>query len=269
MQIPIYTAIKVEKTSMSGGSTLPSVMSVQDEVGNLVGRYVVKVFKQTHIKQYQPTNKELYANILASEFDLEVPEPALVYVDRTIIKQLKKDNRYSNFDLREGYYFATEYLEDTSQLKVDIIYKLTDKATLENIFAFDVLIKNVDRRVGKPNVMGWQGSVLLIDHELSLDIKKTFKDYLKLNAWKRFRFGGEHRHVLIDTLQVSKQGELWNFDSFLEYLQRMNLSKLFGCRDVLERTGNNTEDFEPIISYLTEIKNNPSAFQKLLQSLIK
>ena len=57
--LPIYTAILLEKGNVKGGTTLPCQMTVVNNEGTIIGSYIVKVFGQRHIEQYNPTNKEI------------------------------------------------------------------------------------------------------------------------------------------------------------------------------------------------------------------
>lgn len=83
--LPLYTATTIEQSGVLGGTTLPCIMTVVDDNYIPIGQYVVKVFGQKHIKQYNPTKKEVFANILAQEFDLNVPQAALIHVQQPLI----------------------------------------------------------------------------------------------------------------------------------------------------------------------------------------
>ena len=53
MPLPIYTATAIERAGVIGGSTLPSIMTVQDEQGRYVGKYVTKVCNESiQAKEY-------------------------------------------------------------------------------------------------------------------------------------------------------------------------------------------------------------------------
>lgn len=65
MMLPIYEATILENGNVTGGTTLPCQMTVEDASGEVQGVFIVKVFGQQHIEQYNPTNKEIIANLLA------------------------------------------------------------------------------------------------------------------------------------------------------------------------------------------------------------
>lgn len=197
MPLPIYTAFAIEAPAILGGSTQPTIMSVKDGLGKIIGAFVVKVFKWGNIEQYQPTNKEVYCNVLASSFDLETPFGALIHVEQYLIDELKSNPKYVNFDLRPGYYFGSKYLPNASLFQANSDDKLLDDSSLENIFAFDVLIRNMDRRVNKPNMLILKDSPVLIDHDIALQIEKSFEEYVELGLWNVLKTEWR-KHLLLD-----------------------------------------------------------------------
>lgn len=165
--LPVYKAIAVDQEAIVSGSTKPCIMTVADSSGKIIGDYVVKVFKPNNIEQSQSTNKEVYGNVLAQAFDLAVPKPALVRVGKDVIGQLNSSERYRDFHLLPGVYFGSEYLNNALDYSGAVNLKL-ETWEEETIFAFDALIRNIDRRAKKPNLFFKDGTVHLIDHELSL-----------------------------------------------------------------------------------------------------
>jgi hypothetical protein len=261
MPIPILQALQVEREALPGGSTKPSLMLVADGQGRVAGHYVVKVCSPRNAEQYQPTAKEVYCHILAKEFDLIVPDAALVWVDEAVIGQLPKDGR----QLVPGYYFGSRYLPDAVLVQAGI--SDGEVANAAHVFAFDVLIRNMDRTIGKPNLLLRQRNAVLIDHELALDIRKPFRDYWALGGWQVLASPGKQQHLLFERLCVSHRRAPLNFEEFSEYLHRMSLNGLHLAHSLLSDTGNPSEQFPHIVSYLKEAQRYPSRFIDLLKSL--
>lgn len=268
--LPIYRATGIERPSFEGGTTRPSLMTVVDERdGAIMGPYVVKVFSQTNIQQNQATNKEVYASILASQFDLNVPQPALIHVGETIIQQMIESGSHQGKELKAGIYFGCEYIENAINYSKAIPKSLLPKWEIENIFAFDVLIRNTDRREGKPNLFLKDKSLFLIDHELCLDVQKAYSEYMEmgLNAWS-FLNREDRKHVFLRRLQEANRKNPLTFDTFQEYLGILDLESLEVCAKQLESTGNETVDYEAIKHYLYELKSDRIRFTSLLRNLI-
>lgn len=267
--IPIYTAILLEKGNVEGGTTLPCQMIVANNEGKPRGIYIVKVFGQRHIEQYNPTNKEIIANYLAeSEFDLTVPKMAIVQVSQAIINELQQLEGYQNITLKEGHYFGCQYIENTLNYENGIKTSSYEQWELETIFAFDVLIRNYDRRIKKPNILFKNGNFILIDHDLSLDIQKSYNEYKKLDNYKNVIQGLKGQHIFLEHLQKLHKKTPISFDDFIESLRTLNIGKLYELKTFLENHDFDVTDFEYIINYLQEIKQDLNGFKQLLLSYL-
>ncbi len=252
---------------MDGGTTFPCLLSVSDEAGNILTPHVVKIFQQNHLAA---TCKEVFANILAQEFDLCVPPPALIKVDIRLLNDLRKIHPYRTRSLEPGYYFGTELLKDTLNYSPTLESKVKTWRP-EIIFAFDVLIRNSDRRLTKPNFFLVEGEPILIDHELSLKITKPFRNY-KVSEWGYLIPSEEPQnsgHVFFTYLQQKEAKGQLDFGLFFDYLRVLDPNILmkydaqlveFECYD------NNIAD---IVNYLAEIKQYPDKFYALLKELLK
>jgi hypothetical protein len=264
--IPIYKALRLEEGSLIGGTTLPSLMIVCDNVGIIQGTYVVKVFDTKHIEQYNPTNKEIIANYLAGEFDLSVPKMAIIQVPENIIEEMLGKEAYKNKSLKAGFYFGCEYIDNTTSYQEEIKISNDDDWELETIFAFDALIINVDRVLKKPNILFKNGSFILIDHELSLNIERTFEEYKAFDIYRNVLQGTKGKHIFLEFLQLKHKKESIAFDDFMESLRYLNLNKLKQLSIFLKRHHFNIDDFEAIISYLEAVKRNTQDFRNVLQT---
>lgn len=257
----IHNIVAVDKIGMIGGSTYPSLMTLSNSSGSIVGQYVVKVFSQNHINQTQPTVKELISNILASKFDLNVPDPVLVRVNQHTIEELKRSGKFDGKVLLPGLYFGCKYIEnalDYSPLLKDTSF---DYWSIETIFAFDVLIRNVDRRKGKPNIFLSEDQIYLIDHELSFGLfNKSFLDFYENEGWE-FITNHDSRYLFIDRLRRINTKDPLTFETFFYYLSTLNLNFIGNIIDVFKQY---EVEILNIKDYLYYVKTNPELFKKLL-----
>lgn len=268
-KLPVYYALTIEKTAMLGGTTLPCLMVVGDKDGKIKGNYVVKVFGQKHIEQYNPTNKEIFANILADYLDIFVPKAALIYVDEELIEVLKSSPQYHKVELKAGYYFGSEYLENCLSYEQRHLWNYDKWLNIESIFAFDILIRNFDRRVGKPNILFGNEALVLIDHDLSLDIQKSFQDYAEFDSYKNVVDGVKGKHIFLDYLIDKNKTKAINFGSFVEYLlYYFDYDCLDSVVEQLHSLEFEIDDFFRIKSYLLEVKKYHLDFQEILKKLI-
>jgi hypothetical protein len=264
--LPIFKATAFQDYAIQGGSSQPCIMSVMDEKRRfLEDSYVVKIFKDNSLEH---TCKEVYGSVLAQHFELNTPEPILVEVNNTMINELKKHEKYKNWQITEGVFFATKFVKDTKSFTDTIPLKKYDYWVLNNIFAFDVLIMNSDRQRLKPNIMVKNKEIFVIDHELSMNISKTFDEYLDDNHWnysiKENREGHLFRHHLQN---ISKKNKV-TFDEFFENLRTLNPQLLYNYALQLAEYQYEPLDIGKIISYLADVKKNESKFLTLLNNLL-
>lgn len=268
--LPIYKAIAIGKRAIATGSTRPCILTVADSQNEIIGDYVVKVFKSNNIQQNHSTHKEVFGNVLAKGFDLKVPNAALVKVNQDIVDQLNRNLGYSDFDLMAGVYFGSEYLDSSLDYSPSFNPKLEDWE-IETIFAFDALIQNIDRREKKPNLFFHDSQVYLIDHELSLTFGgKTFAEmYQNRNLQWSFLDQPDRKHLFLEKLRAKNKKNKVTFDDFQEYLQNLDINILDGYASQLDSFDNENTLIVEIKSYLEEIKSNPQLFHQILLELIQ
>lgn len=273
--LPIYTAFAINQQAIHSGSTKPCLMTLADDLGTIKGEFVVKVFKPTNLQQSANTNKEIYCNILATAFELNTPKAVLAKVGQEIIDTLNQSKNYQGFNLIKGTYFATEYIENPLDYSESILIRLEDWE-VENIFAFDVLIRNQDRHKKKPNLFFKDRKICLIDHELSFAIgflDKSFRDMLKEKTkyWEFIEIekeGFTRKHLFLEYLRERNKKNKVEFDTFAEFLRIFDVDILDVYQQQLQNIGNDTEDYFAIKSYLTEVKQHSNLFIQLLKELI-
>jgi hypothetical protein len=273
--LPVYKAIAVNQEAIHSGTTKPCLMTLADNNGNIIGDYVVKVFKPINLEQGKNTSKEVYGNILAQEFDLSVPEAVLVKVSQDIINILLDSGKYDGFNLSAGVYFGTAYIENALDYSSAVNPRLEDWE-LETIFAFDVLILNIDRHKGKPNLFFKDGDVQLIDHELSLNeatLNEPFPEMV-LNKAKYWQFveinkpDFVRKHLFLEELRRKNESNPINFDTFEGYLRLLDVNVLDAYESFLQIHGIQNENFYKIKQYLKGVKDNSGLFIQLLKDLI-
>ena len=267
--LPYYTATSIEKAPLVGGSTQPCLLLATEYNGTPVGSYVVKIFKQRNLEQLNGTAKEVYANVLAKHFDIAVPDAALIHVEQWLINDLKKLPAYANWDITEGVYFGTKYITGGIDYTEAVRHKI-DIWEKENIFAFDALIRNVDRTSRKTNLFLTNDATFLIDHELSLKFTDTFAEYLRRKDWAFLVAnpkGGSH--LFFNDLRDYHKKEGITFDQFAENLRTLKPEKLLRKEaEQLEEFGISTIDYRPIERYLKTAVQETTLFIENLKTLL-
>jgi len=263
----------------SGGSTNPWIVfaileSEIDEPRELP--YVVKLFSQSNVEQQPCIAKEFICNLLAKEFDLLVPESGIINLHtKFFLKTLKKRERQILEKKFDGNTYASVLMDGTLVTKglTNSLNSIEEKAT---IFAFDCLILNSDRGGfrNKPNMLIYEEQFMLIDHELTFSfidnynkegLKKLLYNIIEKRQVVPYQF---QQHLFYESLKDYKGVKAGLFDTFNEYLSKLNINKLELLLKELERNEIYTGSSIFLMEYLREIKSNNEKFSECLYKSI-
>jgi hypothetical protein len=264
--LPVYNAISFQRVLEKGGRTKPWLVLV--DTGQRVEPYVVKLFTKELIGEKDSVANEVIGNILAKEFQLPVPDAALIEMDANFISTItdpallevlqQKDERlkFGSVQLEGIYRFdpATSLGEVRRMIEID------------SVFAFDNLIRNPDRNFLKPNILVRSKEAYLIDHELGFEITPESVGELDNWQWSQRYF---RHHIFYDYLRES--GHSQKMDYFTEFhgcLRLLNINSLKPYFQQLAQCGFPVHKHGVILNYLFEIKEKSSNFVDLLRGLI-
>ena len=170
--LPHLTAVTFHHF-MGSGRTSPVLCGCEDDSGNRVADLVVKL-RGGLDQGLTGLTCELVASRLATHFGLAVPEPALVLIDTDFAEivaslEARSGDRVKADRIRNsvGLNFGTRQLSGGNTWPVDkwIPEAMWQAAT--EVFAFDALVQNPDRRFNNPNLLTRANEIFLFDHELA------------------------------------------------------------------------------------------------------
>jgi len=152
---------------MRTGRTSPALCGCEDEIGNRVDDFVVKLRGGMEMGQ-NGLLCELVASRLATYFDLLLPDPALVIIDEDFAELVAtaEPERAERIRRSIGLNFGSRLLSDGTEWPVDKGIPDAMKQAAANIFAFDALIQNPDRRFNNQNLLTRSNDIFLFDHEV-------------------------------------------------------------------------------------------------------
>jgi hypothetical protein len=267
--LPVFTASSLLEANLPGGTSRPWVVSVMTEEG--LDSYVLKPFSKKDNQQLPYLNKEVYASFIAQELEIDVPEPALIRITDAFLETLEEDKRERILGLRQRLFFGCKFYEGYASLGTGLDPKKFHNIQQDTIFAYDVLIRNFDRKKNKPNLLVSGAHCLCIDHDRSLDIQKTFGQYLDLRLWDNFTVVGDTAHLFHDTLKTRKRqarGKEVDFAEFKTSFKTFSTKTLDKVVDIMTDNGIFTDDYELVRNYLGEVSGDKERFYKLLNLLI-
>ncbi len=207
--------------------------------------------------------KEIFAWNLASQFDLFCPDVAVIRVDKALAEEIKfKINK----ELNPGFYFGSHFEDNTFMYADQYKLGLDD---VVRIFGFDFVIRNVDRRISKPNLLIRNQEPVVIDHELSLEVNKTFDRYIEAGEVDFLRKQTNDRHIFLHLLQaMNNKAPHPDFSILVEYCRTLNVNPLFSLADDLLELGiEEAGVVTPIADYLESVRRNYQKIPQLCRQL--
>lgn len=255
---------------LKGGSTKPILIRAYDE-NNDIKLYVLKTFSDRHVTSNFSVAKEILACELANIFDLPVPEYGLINFNHSLLDEFLSKDEIDTIDL--GYKFCSEYLPIGPIYSSLTKYSYLKQYDIENIFAFDNLIMNIDRggHRNKPNLLVGDQDFLMIDHELIFhffDENCENKNFNYENVFESFKTYNNHIfYPHLNKLSANKKKLL--FDEFIELLRYTNFNSLNNVFNELDKFNVNYSGKRHIFAYLNWAKTNFNLFREILLSRIQ
>lgn len=255
--LPVYEAIQVIKV-MPGGSTKPWLIRVA--VDGKPKNYVVKLFKEEQVENASAVANEVFASVLAAEFDLKCPKAALINFSDSFYSNLTLEQRKELNVKDHRIKFGCEYIEGVSAYSDKVS---CNPYEIESIYAFDLMLANWDRRIKKPNILIKGSNYILIDHDVGCQI--TEAHIYDFNNGKFLRTFSDH--IFYKTLRNGKDRANY-FHEFGEYLRTLKLSVLDNYADQLIEYNHPIGQFQVLKRYLQVLKGGYYKFEENLRKTL-
>ena len=261
--LPIYPALYFVET-LKGG-THPWAVAVQGASGK-PEKYVVKPFRVSPHRHYAPAAGEILGAVLAAEFDLPRPEPALIEFTPDFLATLAVPQLQQLKGAESNIYYGCQLLEGAFSYSPARAKKTLAQYDAGSIYAFDNLICNADRRPIKPNLLLFEDDAYVIDHELACFIpEKTFAQ-LQKGRWEHNYKG----HLFYAALRNPKLFAVEEgFIGFTDSLRRLNPAVLLPYLDQLAEHHLPVRDFDRFMGYLYYQKAHSHQFAALLRATLQ
>jgi hypothetical protein len=252
MTIPVLAATSLQRV-LNAGRTRPCIFFCEDETGGKNGEYVVKL-KAGMETGVNGLAAELIASELASFLDIPTPEPAIIELDAVIAEVIPDADLARRIRSSAGLNFGSKIITggfDTWPVSKAIPSSL--KTLAAEIFAFDAMINNPDRRAEKPNIL-WKGDELfVIDHEMSLmfiyDILPT------PNPWQISNLRFIKGHLFYNELK----GQTVNLDRFAGALESLDDNTVESMMINVPADWH-SDNIEKITTHISEIAHHSGDF---------
>jgi hypothetical protein len=258
--LPIYQAINF-KTILEGGSTKPWLVLVSKN--QLPERFVVKLYKSEYVTRHFTIAKDVYSSVLASEFGIRTPLPALIELNNIFKEKLPIKVKQHLTGKHSGITFGTQMIHPAFPYQEEMPRQHIWKYDIETIYAFDNLIKNGDRRIGKPNLLMKSREMYVIDHEHAFAVNAKTLEHFEQNTWVYWK----DRHIFYKYLRDrGVESKRRFFGNFLQLLMGIDMDVLDPYHEQLVALGLDDEaNYYQIKEYLCYMQRNA---EKLVQLLI-
>ena len=236
--------------NMTSGRTAPLLFGCADQNGRHDGEFVVKFLS------VKGTLFELVGSRLATHFGILVPEPAAIQVEQdfadVVNERLRQQMPARNIGV--GLNFGSRIINPMTTWLVDRVIPEAMFQDAANIFAFDALIQNPDRRVDNPNLFAQGDNIFVYDHE-----ETSFSFLVAVSPsdepWNLERETYLTRHVFYSRLK-GKQIDLGDFSHCLKALTP---EALMTIREEVPPEWAH-EDLKGIESHLMKVRKNADKF---------
>jgi hypothetical protein len=244
------------------GRTKPLVIECEYSEENLPVR---KTFLVKAIGLPEVAPRELYCellgNLLAREFGIETPEPAIVSLSEEFIQATNKTLWERNIKLKAGLSIGCEYFsQGFTTVKSDMFLSKEQFEQAALIYGFDLLSQNPDRRINNPNCAVKSNRVVAFDFELSLSFILPILGQPK--PWEVSKLNLIAKDHIFRSNLKAKEKEI-NWQPLLEKVKQINKEKLEEiCSFVPSEFGNYSD---PICEHFLSIVANSHQLEFELQ----
>lgn len=249
---------------MDTGKTSPALCACIHELGMPAGEYVVKLRGAVEGGETGLIN-ELLAALLARHFELAAPDPAIVLLDEALIDLIALDHSSRQIVLRRsvGCNFGTKHLIGVSTWPVDKAVPGERIAAAVEIFAFDALLQNPDRKYNNPNLFTREDGLFIFDHETAFSF---LLDVLPQGSpWELERQQYLEKHVFYRRLK-SKPVELEQFTASLAELSNEVLERI---RAELPPEWDNQNYVTRIVEHLRIVSDHAEEFTEAIRRVLR
>jgi hypothetical protein len=256
--IPQLEAVTFEEVKTSGKS-MPMAMLCINSAGEVAGTYIVKLYASIALREASLA-REIYAALLGHALGLNIPPAAIVNISPDFYKVIKETVIAERVKVSPGLNFGSKYYGQQNLPPLDIPASHLAKAA--DVFAFDMLIRNYDRRRDNPNMSQTADGYIIIDHEeaLSYALPHTWLGGVK-EPWDIRETAVQH------IFYRQLKGRQAEFDAFCKKLSLVSDELLDTIEEQIPRSWK-SDEITHIRSYLRNACANYERVKRGLQEVL-
>jgi len=247
---------------MASGRTSPAIFGCEDNSGSWVGEFVLKLRGGIETAE-SGLICELVGAGLASYFKIQTPEPALINIETALVELIatSEPERATLIRRSAGVNFGTRLVTGFTTWPVDRHIPDAMWQTATDIFAFDALIQNPDRRFNNPNLFTRGDTIFAYDHEMAFSF--LFDLFPSQTPWKLENQSYLADHVFYRRLK-SKRIDTAGFCAALTSLSDARVAEVLAQVPAEWNNGSLTR----IESHLRAVRENAETFGEEIRRIL-
>jgi hypothetical protein len=208
--------------------------------------------------------RELLGAFIALELEIAVVKPVIIDVGEEFLELLKGHDCWVIAGKSIGYNYGSQYIRGYNAPVLN--QTLSDKLLpfAQNIFAFDLLIQNMDRTEAKPNMLTNGEEIVILDHEIAFGF--VF-DFLLKGSPGEFSDSDHHwigNHCLLSLIK----GKSFDFENFSVKLERLNDDFWNKAWEFTPDDWKNKDQFDKIKNFISGVRDNRNIFIQELKKIM-
>lgn len=265
-ELAAFDALIIDRIMTSGRTgaiLMPCERNEQDE-DRIQLHFVVKLrVNKANENGTRGSVNEAFCSLLAHYFDIKTPEPAIINIHPGLEKTTSNTQAAYWVKQSVGENFGSLFVPGAAVFNSNSLPVANIQQAL-NIFAFDVLVWNVDRTKSNPNLLETPSGLIAYDHDCALayglpksmlNFKLDCTDFAQMNYTE---------HVLYRLLKGKPELNTTPFAVLLAGLSDWYLDAIV---NEIPRSWQGAE-IEHILRFLRHARDNAEAFEKKLQGVL-
>ncbi|MGB4846493.1 MAG: HipA family kinase [Saprospiraceae bacterium] len=251
-----------------GSSSNKPMLTTCFNIGNSVKKDIVVKLMASERMSADACMKECVASLMALALNIETPRPVSVLIQDLFIQSRKGYEDIKRYEPSKGINFGTEFIYGLEEIYP--LYQLENHLRSEalKIFAFDLLIQNIDRTLppGKPNLFTDHHHLYILDHELAF----AFLDLIIPSKEKPWQFGEESLFwVRSHILYIILRHKQLDYSALKGMLTAFTPQYWHEIRRILPKEWQNKARLQQIERHVTEVRDHEDEFIHSIQNILK
>ena len=212
---------------------------------------------------------ELMGNLLAQHFHVPTPDPMLVHFSPAFVEVTCKNAKFLRLsegliNLQPCVAAGCQYLQGLAQLTLPVSADLPhEQEGARRLFAFDMLVQNIDRRPEKTNAALLNNRVIAYDFELCFSFVYP-SIFGREPAWK-IQSKLAHDHIFYEGLRQ----KIHDWRPFFDDLAALDCDIMKQTIGELLTKFPVTQNYaEQVVAHLRDVQNNADRFRNELERIL-